>query len=431
MINIVVIGDSIAKGVGSSDASTKNFGALVGEKVNGKVTNLGISGLESSELLEKLDTEKFQNALENADVIFVSIGSNDLLQPFLSIIAEAAGLPPDERKDFYKKLQKAFSKMSKEDPLKAGDALATAVNKIVKGKQLDEACEQFPKNFDKIITNLRTNYPEAIIYVNNLYNPYYGVSYEYGGVTLLNIHDICEKYILRLNKTFDVKSEDYTMIDMYSIFRQKGYTNVNGASLQDMSGVNFDPHPNDAGYQMMADYIYTKLDSIAPRVELQIENLQKVPANMEGMGLCFSEKVRPIEGKQLILSTEKTTLAYTLTGQEELTETSDGIYEMKLSAEMFRQGGVLEYDEKYELVMDEGAFKDRGNNSPDELFVAQFHTEQKPEIELAVHSVAVVNEAQVKGSEEAHTILLVSQIIFVVIAVAIAIYMLYNKKRMK
>lgn len=431
MLNIVVIGDSIAKGVGSSDAGTKNFGALIGEKVHGKVTNLGISGLESEELLERLDTKDFKTALKDADVIFVSIGSNDLLQPFMSIIAESAGLPPENRKDFYKKLQNAFSKMSKENPLKAGNALATAANKVMNGKELENACEQFPKNFDKIITNLRTNYPNAIIYANNLYNPYYGVVYEYGGMTLLNLHEICEKYIVRMNSSFDTASDDYTLMDMYSVFRQEGYTNVNGASLEDMSGLNLDPHPNDAGYQMMADFIYTKMDSIAPKVEVMAEDLDNIPANMEGIRLVFSEMVRPVEGKQLFLASGREKYTYTLTGEEELTQMEDRTFEMALASSLFLENDILDYDKEYELSMEEGAFKDKGNNSPEELVVANFHTEPRAVPEIEANSVAVVNGTQTSKSAQAHRILMVSAIIFVAVAVAIGGFMLYNKRRMR
>ena len=92
MLNLVVIGDSIAKGYGSTDYNTDSFGAILGQKMSADVTNLGIIGLDSSGLIEKLQTEKFQTAIKDADVICLSIGSNDLLKPFLSSFASIIGV---------------------------------------------------------------------------------------------------------------------------------------------------------------------------------------------------------------------------------------------------------------------------------------------------------------------------------------------------
>lgn len=429
MLDIVLIGDSIAKGVGSSDAKTKSYGALIGEKVDGKVTNLGITGLDSGQLIEKLETEKFQEALEDADVIFVSIGSNDLLKPFLSIVAEAADVT-GEGKDLYKNLQKQFSKLSKNDPLAAGDALANAVKNVRKSSQLKKACEQFPENLETIITELRESYPEAVIYVNNIYNPYYGVAYVYEGLTLLNIHELCEGYIVELNKAFDYGSKDYSVMDMYSIFRQDGYTNVNPASLQDMSGVNFDPHPNDAGYQLMADYIYTQMDSIAPKVEALIDDTQNVPANLNEIQLQTSEKIRTIAGKRVYLKSDKEEYEYTFTGKEEIKASENGRYILTLPMKEFIGNRTLSYNKQYELILEKEAFKDKGNNSPKQLTVIQFRTEEEPIAQVQSNSVTVVNQSGSK-EEGVYTIMWISIAIFVLIAVAIVALVLYNRRKRK
>lgn len=436
MVNIVVIGDSIAKGVGSTDASTKSFAALVGEKVNGTVTNLGITGLDSGQLIEKLKTEKFQTALEDADVIFVSIGSNDLLKPFLSIVAEAAGVT-GEGKDLYAKLQKQFAKLSKEDPLAAGNALATAIKNVDKSRQLKQACKQFPKQFKTIIEELKSINPEALIYVDNIYNPYYGVAYQYDGLTLLNVHELCESYIIKLNEAFDPSSDKYTLMDMYSVFRQTGLTNVNAASLKDMSKVNFDPHPNDAGYQLMADFIYTRMDSVSPKVELVWEEKEnksadveeQVDVSLEHITLRFSEQIRIVEGKHIILSDQKNEYVYQLTGKETI-ETEDG-YVLKIPMDAFEENLHLDHDTTYQVELEEGAVKDRGNNSPDNLAAGTFTTVPQPIAEIEANSVAVVNEGIPGKDETAGKIIISSVLLFVLIAVAITGWMLYNKKRRK
>lgn len=429
MVRIVVLGDSIAKGYGGTGDAEGGFASIVAQKVHGEVTNLGIVGLDSSQLLEKMQTEKFQSALEQADAVFLSIGSNDLLKPFLSIIADAADVT-GAQKELYEKLQKQFGRMSKEDPLKAGNALATAVRNINRSKELKQACQKFPDNFDKIISRLKTDYPQAVIYVNNIYNPYYGVSYEYDGLTLLNVHELCEQYITQLNKAFDTNSKDYRLFDMYSIFRQQGYTHVNPASLEDMSGVNFDPHPNNAGYQLMADYIYTQIDSIAPRVEAVMEEQQEVPVNLQVLTLDISERVRTVEGKSFyLICGDGQEYVYTISRGESLEPAEDGHCTLELKVSDFLgEDRVLAYSESYELRMEEGTVKDRGNNSPDELSIVSFQTEPKETAHVEANSVQVVNQPADHG-QQAHHILAVSVLVFAAVAVAIAGIMLYNKRK--
>lgn len=438
MLDIVVIGDSIAKGVGSSDEATKGFGALIGEKVGGEVTNLGITGLDSSQLIEKLKTEKFQEALQDADVIFVSIGSNDLLKPFLKIVADSAGAT-GEGKELYKNLQKQFVKMSKNDPLAAGDALADAVKEVKASSKLKQSVKQFPENFETIITELKEINPDAVIYVNNLYNPYYGVAYVYEGLTLLNISELCEGYIVDMNKHFSRSSKDYKLMDMYSVFRQSGYTNVNPASLDDMSGVNFDPHPNDAGYQMMADYIYTQMDSIAPKMEVlwEYEGTEQsvqssVPIDQDTIRISFSERVRIIEGKELYLTADAKKYTHKLTGEEQLESADDmGTYILTLPVSSFLGEKQLAYDTEYELIMEDGAFKDKGNNTPKELTMAKFYTEQDENAQVEANSTTVITPSVAGKENETNTAVWGIIAIFVVIAVAIAGALLYNKKRVK
>lgn len=432
MVNIVVIGDSIAKGVGSTEPLAKSFAALIGEKVNGTVKNLGITGLDSSQLLEKLETQKFQDALKEADVIFVSIGSNDLLKPFLSIVANAAGVT-GEGKDLYAKLQKQFAKLSKKDPLAAGNALAVAVKNVNKSNELKQACKQFPERFQTIIKELKSINKDAVIYVNNIYNPYYGVAYDYDGLTLLNVHELCESYILKLNQAFDASSSDYILMDMYSVFRQTGLTNVNAASLEDMSKVNFDPHPNDTGYQLMADFIYTRMDSIAPKVELVLEDneiehtKQQAP---ETITLRFSERVRFVKGKKITIRGNGKETVYALSGMEVLEEEEDG-YIVTIPLDSFEDEFDVDYESTYQVMIEEGAVKDKGNNSPDSQLAGAFTTISQPRAEIEANSVAIVNEAVPGKDEMAHQIILASVIVFVLIAVAITIWMLYNKKRRK
>lgn len=379
MLNLVVLGDSIAKGYGSSEALSGGFGTVLGQKLSADVTNLGIVGLDSNQLLNKLSDEKFVDAVENADVICISIGSNDLLKPFLSIFADTLGVQGEE-KELFAKIQDKMSSSAKKNPLEAANMLSTAMKKLTNNSELNSACESFPDRFDKIILRINELNPEAVIYVNNIYNPYYGVAYQYEGISVFNVQQLCEPYIKKLNTTFK-SNENYTVIDMYSVFRQTGLTNVNAASITNMKGINLDPHPNDDGYRLMADYIYTHLDSIVPVVS---EAVFEPEENGGMIKVNFSESVRLIAGKKLFLKSDdkKDTFVYDI--KEEQKVDSEG-YLLEIGTDSFVPGknnknDKLQAGESYILSAEDGAIKDNGNNHLEEEMMKFTMPGEKQEI---------------------------------------------------
>lgn len=81
-LNVLIIGDSIAKGTG--DEKGKGFsGNLTDSFKNStskqiQLNNLGIDGLESSGLLQQLQNKKWNQSVADSDLILISIGGNDL-----------------------------------------------------------------------------------------------------------------------------------------------------------------------------------------------------------------------------------------------------------------------------------------------------------------------------------------------------------------
>ena len=82
--SVVVLGDSISTGYGLEDSS-KAYVSILEQHMNQKVTNLAKDGTTSSELLQSLQGDStMQGAVAGADVIVVTIGANDILQPILN-----------------------------------------------------------------------------------------------------------------------------------------------------------------------------------------------------------------------------------------------------------------------------------------------------------------------------------------------------------
>jgi lysophospholipase L1-like esterase len=82
--SLLILGDSIAKGTG--DETGKGFSSYLRDYLKNQtpkevvVNNIGIDGLQTNGLLELVRGEKLKPAIEEADLLLISIGGNDLRQ---------------------------------------------------------------------------------------------------------------------------------------------------------------------------------------------------------------------------------------------------------------------------------------------------------------------------------------------------------------
>jgi len=77
--NIVILGDSVAYGYGTKGGIAKHLK----ETFSGStVTNLGINGLTSNGLIDRLRSGVWDRYLASADLVLLNIGGNDLLRGF-------------------------------------------------------------------------------------------------------------------------------------------------------------------------------------------------------------------------------------------------------------------------------------------------------------------------------------------------------------
>ncbi|MBY9081717.1 lysophospholipase [Paenibacillus sp. HN-1] len=94
-LRIAAVGDSLAKGTGDDKGEGFVRRAVAGLSSSGTpaelVGNLGINGLTTAGLQAKLKEQGVKYVLEQADIILVSIGGNDLFQGAQSMLNEASG----------------------------------------------------------------------------------------------------------------------------------------------------------------------------------------------------------------------------------------------------------------------------------------------------------------------------------------------------
>jgi lysophospholipase L1-like esterase len=140
--NLVALGDSITFGykleANQTQASPSAFPSLIGNGAY-NVTNLGVPGWTSSQLLSALNNDpNFILAIQSADVITLDIGNNDILQAadISNIILNHTPVDPTALKP-----------------------------------KIDAAALTIGQNLQGIITKVRQANPTAPIIFYNFYNP--------------------------------------------------------------------------------------------------------------------------------------------------------------------------------------------------------------------------------------------------------------------
>lgn len=83
-VNIVAIGDSLTHGVGDASSGGGYVGILERsinqEKQVATFENFGVPGNRTDQLLKRLEQKEIQDALEEADLVLVTIGANDIME---------------------------------------------------------------------------------------------------------------------------------------------------------------------------------------------------------------------------------------------------------------------------------------------------------------------------------------------------------------
>lgn len=288
-VNYVAIGDSITFGYGLPDVST-GFVPQVGQALNAVTTNLAINGLTSEGLLEELRKEEMKNVLSQADIISVSIGSNDLLRPFSELMMGILG-PLMQNPSSVTDLELVLEKMNE---------LTVALNSEETVTMFQGQIAQFEKNWAELLEQLKEIAPNAKLLVNDLYNPYVGTT-----IIGVPLGTYAEKYIPSMNQILQKNTDKgYTLIPVYQAFQQKGLTNVN------VSKLNYDPHPNQLGHDTIANLVKFALGLPSSNANSKA-TLQgkKVKTVLNGKTSIFEQKTLCVNNRHYMVSADEFTKA--------------------------------------------------------------------------------------------------------------------------
>jgi len=245
----IAFGDSIAAGYGldgysdsQESAPAGSYQAITANFLKTDPLNYAVSGDDSTDCLSLLNSSKADDALSEADIITISIGSNDLLKPFIEILKETFGITGDTSSIDYSLIEEYYKNAGSPSLTDIFAMVEKLSGELESSQELHEKVQAFYTNFNEIIQLLKEKAPGAEIYVTNIYNPYKDV---------IILGKTIDSYVKEINKAFETDTEDYTVIDLYTLFNKENLSNVQ-FNAADLSGINLDPHPSKQGHQKIA-----------------------------------------------------------------------------------------------------------------------------------------------------------------------------------
>ncbi len=121
-LDIVAIGDSLTQGVGDTSHNGGYVGIL-GNTLNDDgqqkvdIVNYGKRGNRSDQLLKRLDQTEIKNSIEEADIVLVTIGANDIMKVVKNNFTNLEYEPfVKEQANYMVRIRKIFDKMLELNP---------------------------------------------------------------------------------------------------------------------------------------------------------------------------------------------------------------------------------------------------------------------------------------------------------------------------
>lgn len=237
-INLVAVGDSLTEGVGDS---TKRGGyvPLIAEQLRNnpsirtvQTQNFGNAGDTTDQLLTFLKSdEEVQTKLSQANIITLTIGGNDIVNNL-----DRVGL--DGSMDNF-----------------------------------ESTLQSYEQNLHTIFSQLKELNNQATIYIYGLYNPYHYYFTEFS-----QLQEVFDTWNSRTRQIAE-ETENVVFVEIDSLFNPAKFPNeadTTSETIEEVEDIEDENHPylykedlfhpNDRGYQIMADALY---DVVKPELTSQ------------------------------------------------------------------------------------------------------------------------------------------------------------------
>lgn len=226
----------------------KDFFKAINSNLNYR--NLSEKSMTSSDLLNLINLKK--NEINNADLIVVSIGVNNVLNTVIQKLCNELDLNIESLKNYDE------------------TTFDLIIGKYLNGEEINlevaKEIKKFEKDFPNIIDNIKNLSPNSEIYLNTVYNPINkkGSIYEYFNERIKSINEVITKYYNKYN---------YKVIDCYNILNSDEKLNFQIENNQ------FKIYSSKAGHAMMATQVISDYEDYA---SLKVNKITTSSDNIKG-----------------------------------------------------------------------------------------------------------------------------------------------------
>ena len=257
--NILILGDGISSGRELEDGEAGYYD-LIGEYAGGELTNLAVSGYKTSDLLAQINNVNYADTIKNADLICISIGSNDLLKPtqaYFNTLREEGEL-----------MMQTLWRIAREGDIRYHMGQLTST--------LREPRTEAKENYTQIEIALRALNPDAKIIMQTLYNPFELSDKSYAdGFSEFSRADYQDflDYVTGLENQLNKAMRGLTSVEIAEVgdaFNGAGWAFVR-------SGQN-DMYPSALGHAMIGTVILDMLGITGVSVDCITPGLEALPA---------------------------------------------------------------------------------------------------------------------------------------------------------
>lgn len=277
----VALGDSISTGYGLAGYTppsltapayaSESFVELL--KTNNQFigTNLALDGLTSAQLAAATNPNLLNGTqkaiLQNASMISVTIGGNDLLGAFYTAMANAMSITvtPETMPAIMAAIIAGASGIPGTET--QARQLFMAISSVV--GNMTTIVGNFGTQLTTIITNLKTINPTAVIVLQTIANPYKDVPNQ-------SISGFLSQALDPFNTAItNGAMAGYMVADVSAAFEASAEVLTNATNPQ----MPLDPHPNAAGHKVIADLVFEQWESSFRKTErttpLKLDNYEE------------------------------------------------------------------------------------------------------------------------------------------------------------
>lgn len=237
----VALGDSISAGYGLGEGEL-SFPEMLERDTGYVLTDFSSNdGVTSEDLLETLNKSEVIAAVQDADVITITVGGNDLMNALYEYLAEASGtMTADEiREGLENGSFDMFALMG----------LMQQLDGFPISSQASAALTALRANLSSALAQIKGMNPDATCIVANQYNPYGHINNPFAA----DIVSTFEVGVQALNTTLAgvAQTQGVIVVDVYEAFDDSSDNPCN-AHFTAIGDFDLDFHPNALGHMLIA-----------------------------------------------------------------------------------------------------------------------------------------------------------------------------------